>query len=73
MARIKRADFFEEIERIVQVLTEFHEAERDAFQRLMSAPLGPAKSAALNAYRRASAAQKKAIDRRQRFLEKHRP
>lgn len=73
MARNRRADFFEEIERIEQVLAQILEAERDAFRRLMSAPPGPAKGAALSAYRRAAAAQKKAIDRRQRFLEKNRP
>lgn len=73
MARNRRADFLEEIERIEQVLDQVVEAERDALRRLISAPAGPAKSAALHAYRRAAAAQKKAIDRRQRFLDKYRP
>jgi hypothetical protein len=49
------------------------EAERDAFRRMMDAPLGPAKSAALSSYRRTAGAQKKAVDRRQKFLEKNRP
>lgn len=73
MARIRRADFFEEIERIEQVIQELAEAERDAFCRLIQAPPGPAKSAALHVYRRAAALHTKAVDRRQRFLEKHRP
>lgn len=73
MPRNRRADFFEEIEQIEQVLNQLLEAERDAFRRMMVAPAGPAKSAALNSYRRAAAAQKKAIDRRQMFLEKNRP
>ena len=73
MPRNRRADFFEEIERIEQVLTQLLEAERDAFRRMIAAPTGPAKGAALSAYRRAAAAQKKAVDRRQRFLEKNRP
>jgi hypothetical protein len=73
MPRNRRADFFEEIERIEQVLNQILEAERDAFVRMISAPAGPAKSAALSAYRRAAATQKKAIDRRQQFLDKNRP
>jgi len=73
MPRNRRADFFEEIERIEQVLNQLLAAERDAFVRMISAPPGPAKSAALSAYRRAAAAQKKAVDRRQHFLEKNRP
>lgn len=73
MARLKRADFFEEMERIEQVLSQLLEAERDAFQRMMAAPAGPAKGAALSVYRRAAATQKKAVDRRQRFLDRHRP
>jgi hypothetical protein len=73
MTRNRRADFFEEVERIEQVLSQLLEAERDAFRRLMAAPPGPAKSAALSSYRRTAAAQKKAIDRRQKFLEKNRP
>ena len=73
MPRSKRADFFEEVERIEQVLDQIRAAERDAFQRMMSAPPGPAKGAALSSYRRAAAVQKKAVDRRQRFLEKNRP
>ncbi|MGH8294941.1 MAG: hypothetical protein ACRETZ_05475 [Steroidobacteraceae bacterium] len=48
MARIRRADFFEEIERIEQVIQELAEAERDAFCTLIQAPPGPAKSAALH-------------------------
>jgi hypothetical protein len=68
----KRADFFEEVERIEQVLTQLLEAERDAFRRMMDAPLGPAKGAALSSYRCAAGAQK-AVDRRQKFLEKNRP
>jgi hypothetical protein len=73
MTRQKRTDFFAEIERIEQVLSQLMDAERDAFQRMMSAPAGPAKGAALSSYRRTAAAQKKAIDRRQQFLEKNRP
>jgi hypothetical protein len=73
MLRKGRADFFEEIERIEQVLNQLLDAERDAFRRMMAASSGPAKSAALNSYRRAAAAQKKAVDRRQMFLEKNRP
>jgi hypothetical protein len=73
MPRQKRADFFEEIERIEQVLTQLLEAERDAFRRMMDAPAGPAKGAALSSYRRTAGAQKKAVDRRQKFLEKNRP
>jgi formiminotetrahydrofolate cyclodeaminase len=73
MPRKRRADFFEEIEKIEQVLTQLLDAERDAFRRMIAAPPGPAKSAALNSYRRAAAAQKKAVDRRQIFLEKNRP
>ncbi|TLY57661.1 MAG: hypothetical protein E6K49_04790 [Gammaproteobacteria bacterium] len=73
MSRNRRADFFEEIERIEQVLNQLLEAERDAFRRLIAAPAGPAKAAALSSYRRAAAAQKKAVDRRQKFLEKNRP
>src|SRR6266516_1914061 len=73
MPRNQRVDFFEEIERIEQVLSQLLAAERDAFARMMAAPAGPAKSAALSAYRRAAAAQKKAVDRRQQFLEKNRP
>lgn len=73
MARKRREDFFEQIERIGQVVNEVIDAERDALQRLISAPVGPAKSAALHAYRRAAAVEKKAVDRRQRFLDKHRP
>jgi ATP/maltotriose-dependent transcriptional regulator MalT len=73
MPRNRRADFFEEIERIEQVLNQLLTAERDAFIRMIAAPAGPAKSAALSAYRRAAAAQKKAVDRRQQFLEKNRP
>ncbi len=73
MARNRRADFFEEVERIEQVVNQAIEAERDAFRRLTSAPTGPAKSAALHAYRRAAAVQRKAVDRRQRFLDKNRP
>jgi hypothetical protein len=73
MPRSKRADFFEEIERIEQVLAQILEAERDALRRMLAAPAGPAKAAALSAYRRTAAAQKKAVDRRQRFLEKNRP
>jgi formiminotetrahydrofolate cyclodeaminase len=73
MLRKSRADFFEEVERIEQVLAQLLEAERDAFRRMMAAPPGPAKSAALSAYRRTAAAQKTAVDRRQRFLEKNRP
>jgi hypothetical protein len=73
MPRQKRADFFEEIERIEQVLTQLLEAERDAFRRMMDAPPGPAKSAALSSYQRTAQAQKKAVDRRQKFLEKNRP
>jgi len=49
------------------------DAERDAFQRMMAAPPGPAKGAALSSYRRTAAAQKTAIDRRQTFLEKNCP
>ena len=37
MPRQKRADFFEEVERIEQVLTQLLEAERDAFRRMMDA------------------------------------
>jgi hypothetical protein len=59
MPRQKRADFFEEIERIEQVLTQLLEAERDAFRRMMDAPPGPAKSAALSSYRRTAGAQKR--------------
>ncbi len=73
MPRHRRPDFFDEVERIEQVLNQLLEAERDAFRRMMSAPSGPAKGAALSAYRRAAAAQKKAVDRRQQFLEKNRP
>jgi hypothetical protein len=73
MRRQKRADFFEEIERIEQVLNQLLEAEEDAFRRMMEAPTGPAKGAALSSYRRAAGAQKKAVDRRQKFLEKNRP
>jgi hypothetical protein len=73
MARKQRPDFFAEIERIEQVLAQVAAAERDAFERLMRAPPGPAKGAALNGYRRAAAAQRKAVDRRQNFLEKNRP
>jgi hypothetical protein len=73
MARIKRADFFDELERIEQVLGQILESERDAFRRLVSAPPGPAKGAALSVYRRAAAMQTKAVHRRQRFLAKHRP
>src|SRR3981081_3815149 len=39
----KRADFFEEVERIEQVLTHLLEAESDAFRRMMDAPLGACK------------------------------
>ena len=49
MSRNRRADFFEEIERIEQVLNQLLEAERDAFRRLIAAPAGPAKAAALRA------------------------
>ncbi len=73
MPRQKRADFFEEIERIEQVLNQLLEAKEDAFRRMMEAPTGPAKGAALSSYRRAAGAQKKAVDRRQKFLEKNRP
>jgi hypothetical protein len=73
MTRQKRTDFFAEIERIEQVLSQLMDAERDAFHRMMAAPPGPAKSAALSSYRRAAASQKKAVDRRQKFLEKNRP
>ena len=73
MARNRRADFFEEIERIEQVLNQVIEAERDALRRLISAPPGPAKSAALHAYRHAAAVQHRAVTRRQRFLDKNRP
>ena len=73
MPRIKRDDFFEELERIEQVLVEILQSERDAFRRLAGAPPGPARGAALSVYRRAAAMQKKAVDRRQKFLEKHRP
>jgi hypothetical protein len=71
--RNQREDFFPEIERIEQVLSQILEAERDAFRRMLAAPPGPAQAAALSVYRRAAAAQKKAVDRRQRFLEKNRP
>lgn len=73
MPRHKRADFYAELERIDQVLHQLFEAERDAFRRMLDAPPGPAKSAALNSYRRAAAAQKKAVDRRQQFLDKNGP
>ena len=73
MPRRKRADFFEEVERIEQVLNQLLEAERDAFLRMMDAPAGPAKGAALSSYRRAAGAHKKGVDRRQTFLEKNRP
>ncbi|MGH8304807.1 MAG: hypothetical protein ACRETG_04280 [Steroidobacteraceae bacterium] len=73
MPRKRRADFFEEVEQIEQVLNQLLDAERDAFRRMMVAPAGAAKSAALNSYRRTAAAQKKAVDRRQMFLEKNRP
>jgi ATP/maltotriose-dependent transcriptional regulator MalT len=73
MPRQKRADFFEEVERIEQVLNQLLAAERDAFLRMIDAPAGPAKSAALSSYRRAAGAQKKAVDRRQKFLDKNRP
>ena len=73
MPRRKRADFFEEVERIEQVLDQLRAAERDAFVRMMSAPPGPAKGAALSAFRRAAALQKTAVDRRQKFLEQNRP
>ncbi len=73
MSRHKRTDFFVEIERIEQVLSQLMDAERDAFQRMMAAPPGPAKGAALSSYRRTAAAQKKAVDRRQIFLEKNCP
>jgi hypothetical protein len=73
MPRQKRSDFFEEVERIEQVLTQLLDAERDSFRRMMDAPPGPAKSAALSSYRRTAGAQKKAVDRRQKFLEKNRP
>jgi hypothetical protein len=73
MTRHIRTDFFAEIERIEQVLSQLMDAERDAFHRMMTAPPGPAKGAALSSYRRAAAAQKKAVDRRQKFLEKNRP
>jgi hypothetical protein len=73
MPRMRRADFFEEVERIEEVLCQLLQAERDAFRRMIAAPEGPAKSAALSSYRRAAAAQKKAVDRRQNFLEKNRP
>jgi hypothetical protein len=71
--RNRRSDFFQELERIEQVISQLLEAEHDAFRRMMLAPEGPAKSAALSVYRRAAAAQKKAVDRRQHFLEKNRP
>ncbi|MGH8140681.1 MAG: hypothetical protein ACREVV_21130 [Steroidobacteraceae bacterium] len=73
MIRNRRADFFTDLERIEQVIAQLLEAERDAFRRMMTAPQGPAKSAALSVYRRAAAGQKRAVDRRQRFLEKNRP
>lgn len=73
MTRNRREDFFTELERIEQVIAQLLEAERDAFRRMMTAPPGPAKSAALSVYRRAAAGQKRAVDRRQRFLEKNRP
>jgi len=73
MPRQRRTDFFAELERIEQVLNQLLEAERDAFRRMQEAPPGPAKAAALNSYRRAAAAQKKAVDRREKFLEKNRP
>lgn len=73
MTRHIRSDFFAEIERIEQVLSQLMDAERDAFQRMMAAPSGPAKGAALSSYRRTTAAQKKAVDRRQKFLDKNRP
>ena len=73
MPRNKRADFFQELERIEQVLNQLLEAERDALRRMMDAPPGPAKATALSSYRRAAAAQKKAVDRRQKFLEKNGP
>jgi hypothetical protein len=73
MPRRQRVDFFEEIQRIEEVLAEVAEAEQDAFRRLICARPGPAQGAAMNAYRRAAAMQKKAVDRRQRFLDKNRP
>jgi hypothetical protein len=73
MTRHQRSDFFAEIERIEQVLSQLIEAERDAFHRMMAAPPGPGKGAALSSYRRTAAAQKKGVDRRQKFLEKNRP
>jgi hypothetical protein len=73
MIRHRRTDFFTEIERIEQVLSQLMDAERDAFHRMMAAPLGPAKGVALSSYRRTAAAQQTAIDRRQKFLEKNRP
>ena len=50
MTRHKRTDFFAEIERIEQVLSQLMDAERDAFHRMMAAPPGPAKGAALSSY-----------------------
>ena len=73
MPRQRRVDFFAELERIEQVLNQLLDAERDAFRRMLDAPPGPAKGAALNSYRRAAASQKKAVDRRQKFLDKNRP
>jgi hypothetical protein len=59
MPRQKRADFFEEIERIEQVLNQLLEAEQDAFRRMMEAPTGPARGAALSSYRRAAGRKRK--------------
>jgi len=73
MPRQKRADFFEELERIEQVLNQLLEAEADAFRRMLDAPVVPSKGAALSSYRRSAGAQKKVIYLRQKFLEKNRP
>jgi hypothetical protein len=73
MTRHQRCDFFTDIERIEQVLGQLIDAERDSFQRMMAAPPGPGKGAALSSYRRTAGAQKKAVDRRQKFLDKNRP
>jgi hypothetical protein len=54
MPRQKRAEFLQEVERIEQALTQLLEAERDAFRRMMDAPLGPAMGAAVSSQRRAA-------------------
>lgn len=73
MPRTKRDDFYEELERIEKELGPLMDATQVAVKHLFDVPFGPEKAVALADYRREEAAERRAFERRRKFLEKYRP